>query len=402
MSNKILFAGLFLLLTINFTQAIWDQQHLGTNVLYDIDFPPRNVTTGFACGVNSWLLKTTDGGDSWEPITHIDPSGNFNAIHFPLDELNGYIACDSGNIQRTEDGTRWEKINTGSYDNLYGIHFPDNNLGYVVGAAGAIKRTDDMGVHWEEHPYPPYNFYDVYFVSRDEGWVIGDSGVILHTIDGGYNWESQNSNVSTSLFGVYFLNQFTGWVVGASKTFLRTDDGGGSWTPVEIPLPSNIDLYSVIFPEAQTTGYVCGTLGRIARTGDGGGSWEIYSLLYSFYKIEFPSDNLIGWVCGSNEAIYKTSDGGAIEETNRTCSTEEKILTCTPNPCRANTVIKFSNPAKGTLKIYDCSGKLVKILGSLIWDGKNEFNQRVAPGVYLLEYKTNDKASEHIKLTILN
>lgn len=403
MSNKILFASLFLLLTINFTQAIWDQQHLGTNLLYDIDFPTRNVTNGFACGANSWFLKTTDGGDSWEQVTRIEPSGNFNAIHFPIDDRTGYIACDSGNIQKTEDGDRWEKINTGSNDNLYGIHFPEsNNQGYVVGAAGAIKRTDDMGVHWEEHPYPPYNFYGVHFVSRDEGWVVGDSGVILHTLDGGYNWEMQNSNVSTSLFGVYFLSPTNGWVVGTTKTFLKTDDGGASWLPVDIPLPSNIDLYSVIFPENQTTGYVCGTLGRIAKTIDGGGSWETYNLIFSFYSIEFPLDDQVGWVCGSNEAIYKTSDGGAIEETHRTRQTDEKILSCTPNPSRTKTVIKFSHPEKGTLKIYDCSGKLVKILGTLTWDGRNELNQPVAPGVYLLEYKTNGNAPEHLKLTILD
>jgi photosystem II stability/assembly factor-like uncharacterized protein len=408
-SNKILFAGLFLLLTINFTQAVWDQQHLGTNLLYDIDFPPRNVTNGFACGANSWFLKTTDGGDSWEQVTRIDPSGNFNAIHFPLDDRGGYIACDSGNIQRTEDGDRWEKIYTGSNENLYGIHFPEsNNQGYVVGAAGAIKRTDDMGVHWEEHPYPPYNFYDVYFVSRDEGWVVGDSGVILHTLDGGYNWERQTSNVSTSLFGVYFLSPINGWVVGASKTFLKTDDGGASWAPVDITLPANIDLYSVIFPENQTTGYVCGTLGKIAKTIDGGGSWETYNLIYPFYNIEFPLDDQVGWVCGQSEVIYKTSDGGWIEESKNQLLPNENPLVGTPNPFRKNTTMKFSSPINhpSALKIYDRAGCLIRTLyldpnGATKWDGKNEFNQRVSPGVYLLEFKTNHGSNQYLKLTVL-
>ncbi|MEO0093995.1 MAG: FlgD immunoglobulin-like domain containing protein [candidate division WOR-3 bacterium] len=68
------------------------------------------------------------------------------------------------------------------------------------------------------------------------------------------------------------------------------------------------------------------------------------------------------------------------------------------------------NYCPSDIRIYDLSGKLVKTLStspqslvnghSLIWDGRDEANHRVAPGIYFLEYKTNSE-TQRLKLAVL-
>lgn len=414
MAKRILTLGFVVTIWIGLSQAGWIQQHSGTNILYDIDFPQGNIEIGFACGENSFFLKTMDGGEHWEE-GRANLSGNFNAICLPT-EMTGFIACDSGNIQLTMDGgENWELINVGTENNLNDIYFPaDPNFGYVVGMGGVVRKTMDGGRNWEEVPTPTTDdFYAVHFRNPEVGYVVGDNGVILFTSDGGMNWQPQNSNVTTRLLDVFMLNENNSWAVGSANTCLKTTDGGQTWDAVVLPIPAGTHLYSITFPDANT-GFICGTLGRIVRTTDGGNTWELNTtLFYHFYRIEFPRDNLYGWVCGLNEAIYYTNDGGGIFEQSSKQKVEKKLLTCSPNPFRNQTVIRITgtqNNCPSDSRIYDANGKLVKTLYTnhkspatshcLIWDGRDEANQRVAPGVYFLEYKTNSE-TQRLKLTVL-
>jgi|GEM_PF-1107626 len=415
MLNKTMLCGLALIAFTALTQAEWVQQHSGSNILYDLDFPQGNIQNGFACGENSCLLKTSDGGDHWEEI-RANPSGNYNAICFPT-EMNGFIACDSGNVQMSTDGgENWELVNLGTENALNDIHFPaDPNFGYVVGIGGVVKKTMDGGRNWEDVPIPSTeDLYAVCFRNPEIGYVVGENGTILFTSDGGQNWTQQNSNVTTRLLDVYMLDENNAWVVGTNSTCLVTSNGGQTWNSVTLPIPST-DLYSITFPDANT-GFICGTLGRIIKTTDGGNTWELNTtLFYHFYRIEFPRDALVGWVCGLSEAIYYTNDGGGIFEKPLNQAVGLNQVTCSPNPFRTKTVIRYPFSvfrAPGEFRIYNTTGKLVKSISlvaangeqqavnGIVWDGRNEAGQRVSPGVYLLEYKSDDQ-TQHLKLTVL-
>ena len=67
-----------------------------------------------------------------------------------------------------------------------------------------------------------------------------------------------------------------------------------------------------------------------------------------------------------------------------------------PNPFRVAqaTVVSFSVPtslqsSNTEIKIYTVSGRLVRDLKTLVWDGKNDAGQLVASGTYLFEVKTD-------------
>ncbi len=407
MVNKILLSGLVLIAFFGLSQADWVQQHAGPNRLYDLDFPRGDIENGFACGENSFLLKTNDGGEHWEE-RRANPSGNFNSIFF-VDAMNGFIACDSGNIQSSRDGgENWELINLGTTNNLNCVYFTsDPNIGYVVGMGGVVRKTNDGGMNWEEVLVPvTEDFYGVYFTDPARGYLVGTNGTILFTADGGMTWAIQNSNVTTRLWDVFMIDENKIWVVGDSNTCLRTTDGGQTWDPVTLPIPAGTDLYSITFPDSNS-GFICGIAGRILKTTDGGNTWELNAtLFYHFYRIEFPRDNLIGWVCGLSEAIFYTNDAGEILEQPLNRTVKKDLITCSPNPFRTKTIIQSlqKNYNLTDIRVYDINGKLVKSFfncSSVIWDGRNEIGQRVPPGVYLLEYKIGTEP-QWLKLTVLN
>lgn len=70
-----------------------------------------------------------------------------------------------------------------------------------------------------------------------------------------------------------------------------------------------------------------------------------------------------------------------------------------PNPFNPSTTIRYSisTPGNISIKVYDLSGQLVKTIDNehsipgeyeIIWDGSNNFGERVASGVYFYQLKT--------------
>ena len=93
-----------LLITNCFSQ--WVNQNSGTpNHLYDVYF--INTQTGWACGDNGTIVKTTNGGNNW--------FGQTSGTTFPL----------------------------------YSVHFVNANIGYsVTRVDGYFQKTTDGGSNW--------------------------------------------------------------------------------------------------------------------------------------------------------------------------------------------------------------------------------------------------------------
>jgi len=95
------------------------------------------------------LLKSTDLGETWTEISinHPDPFA-FRGITF-IGDLTGF-ACGAGltdNLLKTVDGgDTWEVIETGITSGLSFLHFRDELNGLVFGDQGVLARTINGGV----------------------------------------------------------------------------------------------------------------------------------------------------------------------------------------------------------------------------------------------------------------
>ena len=97
-------------------QSGWNSLYSGTSynlrAVYSL-----NYQTVFVTGDGARVLKTTDGGTSWQDISPAFSSVNLNDVVF-FDSLEGLVVGDAGTIYRTTDsGSSWSPITAGIGEN---------------------------------------------------------------------------------------------------------------------------------------------------------------------------------------------------------------------------------------------------------------------------------------------
>ncbi len=316
--------------------------------LYALSF--INVNTGFACGRNSYIRKTTDGGQTWASYLAATNTLNFNAIQF-LDDQTGYVGGRYGMLAKsTNGGVNWTALDSAN-SHIDLIHFFDVNTGIIGDAYSGLYRTTNGGLNWS-YKYQTdslgggYDYSKASFINNNIGFVIGSTyykGILLKTTNGGINWNIIRT-FNNTIGSVYVLNESTIYVGGVSPYILLTTDGGKSWSnqPIPSPLTSALSIYFV----NSNTGYTCGSYGAIAKTVNGGVRVENISN-------EIPS-------------MYSLSQNY-------------------PNPFNPSSVISFQLPVVSNvlLKVYDAMGREIQTL----------VNENLNAGTYSVEFNGDGLSS---------
>lgn len=177
------------------------------------------------------IYKSTDGGNFWTANTNspIEHGMMFGDSHF-FDLQEGYVVSwYSGKLIKTTDGgVTWNDITSVNPErtNYYGVSFPTKRTGIVVGGFGTFRKTTDEGITWSSI-FPanaPLTFdaFSVYTKSVDDYIIVGGSNLnekkIYRTSDGGVSWISSNLS-DHSLYDVT-CNSIACYAVGANGTIL--------------------------------------------------------------------------------------------------------------------------------------------------------------------------------------
>jgi photosystem II stability/assembly factor-like uncharacterized protein len=251
------------------------------------------------------------GQSSWQWVNPL-PQGNILNSTWAVSADTVFSVGDYSTILKTTNGGRtWQVTpNAGGFiEPLYAVQFISGNIGYSAGEAGRIMKTTDAGATWFPQNTPVFrDIYALAFSSSQIGWGVGSQGLILRTTDGGNNWTQQVSGVTTTLYGAYALSQTNGFAVGTNGTIIATTDGGLTWNSKTSGTVQNI--YSTQFV-SSSIGYACGSFGLMLKTTNGGNNWlpQTSSVDFSLYALQFTSA-LNGWALGSYGVIVKTTNGG--------------------------------------------------------------------------------------------
>ncbi|MDE0326511.1 MAG: YCF48-related protein [Candidatus Poribacteria bacterium] len=282
-------------------------------MLQDVYFMDNQ--NGLVVGNGGLMLKTSDGGKTWEKI-EVDmrppgagqrpgggggPPAGFGRggpaplynIYF-INENVGYITGGRGTILKTEDGGKtWARKMArsdtpgrggrpgGIRANLMGIQMINETTGFIAGSENTILKTTDGGETWigsserARVGETRNNLENILFVSPTTGWVIGSFGTLLHTTDGGKNWEKRDPGFDNNLFGIHFLDENTGWICGQEGLILHTTDGGATWNQQKTE--SYDDLHDIIFVDAMV-GWAVGGYNSVLHTTDGGQTWTVSNI----------------------------------------------------------------------------------------------------------------------------
>ncbi|KAA3616691.1 MAG: T9SS C-terminal target domain-containing protein [Calditrichaeota bacterium] len=289
-------------------------------------------------GDSAAIIKTDDGGESWQSQTSpLEQNAFLNDAHF-IDNFTGWAVGRNGTVIKTVDGGHsWAQLQTPSIENLVKVFFFDADTGWVCGSQG-LYETVDGGLNWSQQLalielYPAMlggTFTGVHFFDTNTGIAIGytkheDLGpepflifkLVLRTEDGGQTWHAptwetdhQTGTVGPAyIWDMFFLDDSLGWIVGeydeaSVYSLSKTTDGGKNWLNyAKIP-----HARSVAFTDANT-GWMTGE-GPIYKTMDGGLNWDkVYNYGYALQEIEVNSEAI--WVVGHQAVILKSDINGS-------------------------------------------------------------------------------------------
>ena len=215
--------------------------------------PPQNI-----------LLKTTDGGGSWTDLTSLlDTSAQKGICGLCVADTNTIYGCGwwggaSGFIIKSVDGgNSWNFINMGFYaSSIIDMHFLNKDTGFAVGRGtlplgeAVVLQTFDGGQNWtirfqnssvRGYCWKIQHLTDQIYFTSIENMPIVPFSKILKSTDGGITWAiSLVDSLYQNIEGTGFIDSLKGWTGGGSVSF-ETNDGGATWDTINIcPLMNRV------------------------------------------------------------------------------------------------------------------------------------------------------------------
>lgn len=372
----------------------WVVQNSGiTANLYDVKF--TNRYTGWACGENGILLKTTNSGNDW--INVPNPTTGMGKILNKITLVDAnvfyFVGAHSTYIKTTNGGANWIIIRNGPWGSSMGftsVFFLNKDTGWACGNQRILRTTngglifDSTGLNWG-------SLSDVYFKDFNNGLICGD-GVVFKSTDGGMNWI--NTNVPTG--GHYYPfaklavrnNQYV-WIAGGSSPVYHSSNFGSTWDSIGAinSYPPSV-MYCVSF-SSMLTGFAGGTYGYLYKTIDGGHTWNKQNTGTDqrFWGAMHCHNDSVVWGVGGAGKIMFTTTGGTtyIQYLNTETPSQFKLYQNYPNPFNPSTNISYDIPKDVfvTIKIYDISGREIKIL----------VNEYIRAGRYIIGFNASGLSS---------
>lgn len=217
MKTTLLIFSILTLIT-TYAQTTWYEVPTGVdNKLNTIDFPTTLV--GYIGGNDTLLLKTTDGGNTWNPIT-----------------FSGVTVYSGG-------------------ENILDLNFIDDNIGYMsVGPYGGTYKTIDGGLNWDIITVSDNLCYvgGTFFFAEDDGFIGGDGcfeGELIDIVTVGTTTASilnDNGTVGVeSITQIDFLDDNYGLASSSGGRIFRTMDSGVTWDSIPSSLGYAVPITSI-------------------------------------------------------------------------------------------------------------------------------------------------------------
>ncbi|MBI5217175.1 MAG: T9SS type A sorting domain-containing protein [Ignavibacteriae bacterium] len=324
MKNILSFILLFLSITVTlFGQSGWEWQNPlpQGNSLYDCFI--RNQNEVIVVGSSGTIMKSTDGGSSWD-IKHtiFNRDSDLRDLQF-LSGDKGLAVGEQGTILLTTNfGETWTLQESHTTKTINSVSFYDSNVVIAVGYDGVVLHSDNGGLTWN----PVSNsissdLWGVVFLNRDNIIAIGDSANsngqrIWKSTDGGLNWNIQFTSQRCSLKTIFFVDSLVGWVASCDSIY-KTTDGGDTWITqhgMNIRKLHFTDTNNGFGVGSYCVNGICLAGGMIYKTTDGGSNWTSQIIQVSgLSSVHFTALNN-GFAVGSNGALLRTTNSGVTWE----------------------------------------------------------------------------------------
>jgi photosystem II stability/assembly factor-like uncharacterized protein len=222
---------------------------------------------------NSIIIKTTNGGEVWIAENFSDSSEYIRTIFF-IDSLKGFVG--GSYIGYTLDGgNSWisAEVDSNMYSDypVYNFNFLNGQFGYACGGffdqAGVLWRTTNSGINWFAQRVSIDVVFDVHIFDLTNAITLsGDPEERfpvskINTTDSGLSWVSDSLSFRGLSFAIDFRTYNEGWSASGYK-FLLTTNRGETWS--EFETPDSTIIFDLQFTDPRN-GYAVGLNGAILK-----------------------------------------------------------------------------------------------------------------------------------------
>lgn len=188
-------------------------------------------------GERGHIMLSDDKGHTWTQAESVPTRETLTAAYF-ADEKRGWAVGHQAVILRTSDGGQtWQKIFSAPELNqpLLDIWFRDDRHGIAIGAYGYFLETSDAGDTWNSR-YISEDDWHLNSIDRmDNGklFIAAESGKVYRSEDDGKTWESLTTPYQGSFHGLIPVGGNSLIIFGLRGHIFRTDDAGDSWHEID-------------------------------------------------------------------------------------------------------------------------------------------------------------------------
>ena len=228
-------------------------------------------------GSRGHILVSDDEAESWR-LASSPVRALLTAIHMQDARLGWAVGHDATILRTVDGGDTWQRVHHAPEEErpLLDVLFFDATRGLAIGAYGYLLSTEDGGENWTFGAAGENDYHMNAITSAENVLYVGaEAGVARRSEDGGASWMTLEPPYFGSWFGAVALDADTVILAGLRGHMFRSDDGGSNWT--RIPTGTTATLTSI-----QRTGseriIVTGLDGVLLESRDGGRSVSLQSL----------------------------------------------------------------------------------------------------------------------------
>jgi len=231
-----------------------------------------------AVGERGHILLSSDSGGSWRQVA-APTQATLTAVHFFDDRLGWAVGHDAVILRSGDGGESWERVNfdpeTGTP--LFDVYFTDVDHGFAIGAYGLFLESADGGRSWQARAIGDSDAHLHHVARSPDGrlYIVGEWGRLLRSDDGGARWTELASPYGGSLFGSFVLGAGQELLLyGLRGHAFRSEDRGRSWhgvaTGTDVMLTDACRM-------ADGRIIVSGLGGVLLSSGDGGRTFTVHA-----------------------------------------------------------------------------------------------------------------------------